>query len=129
MKRQRLGIPTTIFIGTGFDSDNVPIVEEERADIRRRIMAKVVGEYGSVTIVDTDGAWNDDGGEMVEERTLQVIIYSYRLDDHHRPKLERLLRFILAVSRQTSVLVDDRADTQAYLIFADAFGAEGVERA
>lgn len=129
MKQQKAGIATTIFVGVGFDSDNAPIVEEERADIRHKILLRTVREFSGVTIIDADGAWMNDAGRVVEEKTLQVIVYSYRPGGAHRVRLDRLLRFILHVSRQTSILVDDRASPEAYLVFADAFGAAGVEHA
>ena len=130
MMKQMAGLPTLIFVGSGYDKDNKTISPSERDEIRQKILAEAAEVFGGVTILDANGAWIDDSGRMIEERVFQIIVYSHRTEgDEHASKWASFIRFILRVSRQTSVLVDDRAYPEAYLVFFDSFKAYGVEHA
>lgn len=129
MVKQMAGIPTMLFVGSGYDRDNVAISPAERDEIRHQILAKSAEIFGGATIVDGQGVWVDDAGKMIQEPTFQIIVYSRRPSDSVRPLLAGFIRFILGVSRQTSVLVDDRANSEAFLVFFDSFGKDGLEHA
>ena len=130
MVKQMAGLPTLIFVGSGYDRHNTTISPVERDDIRHRILTEAADVFGGVTILDANGAWVDDSGRLIEEKIFQIIIYSHRTEgEEHASKWAGFIRFILTTSRQTSVLVDDRAYPEAYLVFFDSFKAYGVEHA
>ena len=130
MVKQMAGLPTLIFVGSGYDKDNKTISPSERDEIRQKILVKAAEIFGGVTILDADGAWIDDSGRLIEERIFQIIVYSHRTEgDHHASQWAGFIRFILNVSRQTSVLVDDRSYPEAYLVFFDSFETHGIEHA
>ena len=130
MMKQMAGLPTLVFVGSGYDKDNKTISPTERDEIRQKILAKAAEIFGGVTILDANGAWVDNSGRLIQETVFQIIVYSRRSEgDGYASRWAGFLRFILRVSRQTSVLVDDRAFAEAYLVFFDSFKAYGEEHA
>lgn len=104
MKNYKPQTKVTIIVGTGFDYNNKPLDPDVKERARDELEALLARSYGGYTITSGCGGWSDADGQLVQERTLIVTVYTPlpMLHERHDEVAQKIARLF----RQDSVVLE-----------------------